>query len=510
MFSKRTAVNSVLIFAVATCLVGAVFFGFETPGNCKSLGPESIFEQVNALVPNNIDSTSVPTVSIDSISSSTVMDEYVIVGENYSFVDGLFNSGAVDLQGDTYIDCGEVDPYLQEMTASIWIRTVAIDHGAVAIIGRGKYLYPFQIVLLSDNLIRCGIRTEGDVVRYLTGISQIQDNEWTNLIFTYSSGRMAFYINGILDRESTEVLGPLSYPIAGNKITIGGYPGDLEMFIGAVDEAKLFDYAIYEYEIAELQENPTITPLVSETKTLNSGETVVFTGVYTAHKGTINVDVTPETASWTLVGPQDFVLNSTGSATISDAPTGDYTITWMSLPGWALPVPTQYSFTLIKDGIEDVLAVYIQTVGDVTITTNEEVAEWSVIDSSMAEFTGQGSGHITDATAGNVGIAWGDVEGLETPADEQKLLVGGGVIEFIGNYTRQVGIVSVSVNIQSASWTLTDGDGVVTNWTGNQTIYDVPTGEIIITWQPLEGYDMPVATATVFMLSDSERIKISK
>ena len=44
---------------------------------------------------------------------------YEIVGANYSIVSGVFGSDAISLEGGTFLDCGETDPELEEMTASI-------------------------------------------------------------------------------------------------------------------------------------------------------------------------------------------------------------------------------------------------------------------------------------------------------------------------------------------------------------------------------------------------------
>lgn len=79
-----------------------------------------------------------------------------------------------------------------------------------------------------------------------------------------------------------------------------------------------------------------------ETQTLSTG-TITFTKTWTAapQTGTVVVDVTPSTASWTMSGPAGFGGNGqtyTGGRTFVDAPAGSYTWTGLSLAGYTTPV----------------------------------------------------------------------------------------------------------------------------------------------------------------------------
>ncbi|NQU44207.1 VCBS repeat-containing protein, partial [bacterium] len=56
---------------------------------------------------------------------------------------------------------------------------------------------------------------------------------------------------------------------------------------------------------------------------------------------------------------------------------------------------------------------------------------------------------------------------------------------------RNLGTVAVDVTPDAASWTFLDGDGVEHNGTGDQTVTDVHTGEIVLTWDELDPFETP-------------------
>ena len=84
---------------------------------------------------------------------------------------------------------------------------------------------------------------------------------------------------------------------------------------------------------------PDLTPL-RQTQTLADGGTVTFTKTWTPQVGTVVVNVTPDTATWTLAGPTGFEGNSqtyTGDRTFTNAPVGNYTWTGNALTGYTKP-----------------------------------------------------------------------------------------------------------------------------------------------------------------------------
>ena len=94
-----------------------------------------------------------------------------------------------------------------------------------------------------------------------------------------------------------------------------------------------------EYTIAWDEVSGYITPAGDEQILVADG-TIVFSGTYVLieDKGTITIDQTPDIltgAGWTLTGPQ----NETGSGdrTMTDMPTGPYTLSWDAVSGYITP-----------------------------------------------------------------------------------------------------------------------------------------------------------------------------
>ena len=129
--------------------------------------------------------------------------------------------------------------------------------------------------------------------------------------------------------------------------------------------------------------------------------------------GNIVVNVTPETASWTLAGPAGFEGNGTtytGDHTFTKVPVGNYTWTGNTVSGYTTPSPQTQTLT---DG------------GTITFTKT-----WTA--------TGGGGGTPSGGCAKQVAMG---VEGSQTyatlpaPADAVLLLGSGGVLTLAGRIT---------------------------------------------------------------------------
>ncbi len=71
-------------------------------------------------------------------------------------------------------------------------------------------------------------------------------------------------------------------------------------------------------------------------------------------------------------------------------------------------------------------------------------------------------------------------------------------------WTRQLGTVRVYVQPETASWILTDGDGVEHAGTGGAELAGIPTGDCTIAWQPLPTYATPdPAVQTRYLYPDA-------
>ena len=141
----------------------------------------------------------------------------------------------------------------------------------------------------------------------------------------------------------------------------------------------------------------SVTPVVISLNATGSGGTVV-------------VNVTPNTASWTLAGPSGFEGNGqtyTGDRTFTNAPVGSYTWTGNSLAGYT--TPSTQTQTLASGG---------------TITFNKT---WT------QSGTGGGHGCTKQLAMGADGAQ--SYATLPAPADAVLLLSSGGVLALAGRLT---------------------------------------------------------------------------
>lgn len=136
---------------------------------------------------------------------------------------------------------------------------------------------------------------------------------------------------------------------------------------------------------------------------------------------------------------------------------------------------------------------YIQLTGTVAIDVTPAAATWTLTDSMGTTHSGTGTATLGNIPAGAVTLAWDALTNYDPPHPNptSSTLIQGQTLSFTGHYTRQMGTVVVDVTPNTASWSFTDGDGMIHNGTGDQTLTGVPTGSIMLTWGALAGYDTP-------------------
>ncbi len=135
----------------------------------------------------------------------------------------------------------------------------------------------------------------------------------------------------------------------------------------------------------------------------------------------------------------------------------------------------------------------IPALGTVSINVTPDTASWSFTDGSGETHSGSGDKTLQNIPAGNIALTWATLSlfSLPTPNPETKALVKDQTVTFTGVYARESGTVAIQVTPAGAPWSFTDGDGQTHNGTGPQTMSDVPTGQITLTWGDLSGYIRP-------------------
>ncbi len=182
---------------------------------------------------------------------------------NPVWIDGKFGK-ALEFDGATWGEVADADSLdlTDAMTIEAWVNLYgggegiqsAVEKGSAWI--EGEYnlaaLYNGGTILqMRDMPAECADTNVG---------TSIQDQQWHFLAGTWDGGTLKLYIDGILDAEM---------PCAGTLLTndesmyIGARGGTQRFVVGALDEIKVYNYALSEAELA-VDMNPTALELRRE------------------------------------------------------------------------------------------------------------------------------------------------------------------------------------------------------------------------------------------------------
>ena len=216
---------------------------------------------------------------------------------------------------------------------------------------------------------------------------------------------------------------------------------------------------------------------------------------YTREKGTVIIDVEPNSAAWTLTDGDGAEHAGTGDTTLADLPTGAVAITWSPLPAYNLPDPNPNTFVLEKGATVRVTGAYQPIIGEgegilrVTIQPGHAVsagAQWRLIGGEW-----NSSGAMLAVKDGEHTVKFLDLDGWVTPDDQTVNVIRDITNDVSATYTRRTGTVVVDVTPNNATWVITDADGDTHNGAGDATLENMPTGPLTVIWGGLTGYATP-------------------
>lgn len=187
--------------------------------------------------------------------SSKLKNDCTLKG-NPKWIDGKFGK-ALELDGATWGEVPDSDSLdlTDAMTIEAWVKLYGGGEGTQSAVEKGNAwkegeynlaaLYSNGTILQMNDLPEeCDDENIG---------SSIQDNNWHFLVGTWDGGTIKLYIDGKLDKEM---------PCAGKLLTntdplfIGARGGTGRFIIGALDEIKVYNYALSEAELARDMQSP--------------------------------------------------------------------------------------------------------------------------------------------------------------------------------------------------------------------------------------------------------------
>jgi len=106
---------------------------------------------------------------------------------------------------------------------------------------------PFRFYITASNgKLTVGLNTVSETI-YRSNKTAIPENKWTMAAFTYDGVYLRIYLNGNLDKETTENAGDLD---TFSTIThIGNFPTGNRTFNGIIDEVRIYNRALSPGEI---------------------------------------------------------------------------------------------------------------------------------------------------------------------------------------------------------------------------------------------------------------------
>ncbi|MEK7399272.1 MAG: hypothetical protein AAB116_20220 [Candidatus Poribacteria bacterium] len=204
--------------------------------------------------------------------------------------------------------------------------------------------------------------------------------------------------------------------------------------------------------------------------------------------GTLEVQTNKSNATFSITGPANF--SGGGTFWTSEAPVGQYTVTFGDIPKYTTPLPQKGNLTL--GGKFTSNGQYVPLTGTVTVQTNLDQATFSITNSEGNIIGGSGVvWSIPNAIIGQYSVTYNGVPGYEAPPSQSKMLNLGETINFSGQYKQLLpGNIDVQTNLDSASFDLTGP----ANYSGSGKSWsktNAPAGTYTITYKPVASYETP-------------------
>ena len=159
------------------------------------------------IYPSNLMASNLNPIAYYPLGEQAQMQGYLgnEASSEWQFPNGVLQDYVMDFDGTDYIDAGSVSLNSNTGAVSAWIKT--------------SYTSDFQIITSIDNQLQCRVLTTGEirVILYhggsftsLDSTSTVNDGNWHNVTFTYSSSGMKIYIDGSLNVSNTVNVTPLT------------------------------------------------------------------------------------------------------------------------------------------------------------------------------------------------------------------------------------------------------------------------------------------------------------
>jgi len=142
----------------------------------------------------------------------------------------------------------------QNFTITAWIKPTGNTIRYFIRKGGGATLYALRV---EGNNLFSALIGDGSVTT-VTSTTKVNNNEWSHVAATFDrTGVVTLYLNGLAVKTGT--ISTVGNTDTSAVLTLGGYAGITEIFIGSLDEVMLFGRLLSQSEIKELYTSGTYT-----------------------------------------------------------------------------------------------------------------------------------------------------------------------------------------------------------------------------------------------------------
>ncbi|MBN2489034.1 MAG: AbfB domain-containing protein [Methanosarcinaceae archaeon] len=202
---------------------------------------------------------------------------------NMDFTAGVVGNAAANFDGKSYIEVEDSDSLdlTGDLTFSVWLNKKDSGVGGWAVVlskgdtsSTSASNSPYALVHASGKYP--GVRFAGQII---SSNAETNYNEWYLLTVTREGSDLKFYINGEFKDTKRSTA---STPKSVSKLLIGiDPPGATEYFKGAMDDLRIYNYALSQSEIRTLYEGETAPPAGD----ITPPSTVGFSGLIFESRG---------------------------------------------------------------------------------------------------------------------------------------------------------------------------------------------------------------------------------
>ena len=182
-------------------------------------------------------------------------------------IENQFNSGALDFDGNDYVDVGPMDVPGSAITIAAWMRADSFrapssDNRIISkATGSGSQDHFYMVSGIrqsGQDRLRFRLKTNGQTTTLIAGSGALNTGVWTHVVAWYDGSEMRLYKDGIVV-GSTSKSGSIDTSAAVTT-RIGQNPNNYGTFDGILDDIRIYDRALNQSEIDEIIAGQPPTP----------------------------------------------------------------------------------------------------------------------------------------------------------------------------------------------------------------------------------------------------------